>query len=196
MCLNPERYQEGYSRVWEPNSQRWPLITGIFCFPYVYDVHECSALAPETQWNARAELSRRLADHRPIEECARGTQAQAPHPSSGSGFVREHAEEHASALPGDYFSGYGSGLAHNDGKRVGDLHALSVNTACMQFGPNNCMVRLTPRLSYTPKVLPNPFRAQVITIQAFCSPEPNTDLLSQKHTLCPVRAYVDRTSQF
>ncbi len=29
--------------------------------PYVYDVHECSALAPETQWNARAELSQRLA---------------------------------------------------------------------------------------------------------------------------------------
>ncbi len=69
----------------------------------------------------------------------------------------------------------------------------------MQFGPNDCMVRLTPRLGYTPKVLSTPFRAQVITIQAFCSPEPNTDLVSQKHTLCPVRAlcaYVDRTSQF
>ncbi|KAL0146542.1 hypothetical protein M9458_058173 [Cirrhinus mrigala] len=82
--------------------------------PYVYDVHECSALAPETQWNARAELSRRLADHRPIEECARGAQTQASRPSSMSRPVCEHAKEHASASPVDYFSGYGVGLAHDD----------------------------------------------------------------------------------
>ncbi|KAL0149886.1 hypothetical protein M9458_054817, partial [Cirrhinus mrigala] len=82
--------------------------------PYVYDVHECSALAPETQWNARAELSRRLADHRPIEECARGAQTQASRPSNVSRPVCEHAKEHASASPVDHFSGYGVGLAHDD----------------------------------------------------------------------------------
>lgn len=90
-------------------------------------------------------------------------------------------------------------LALACGKRVGDLHALSVNSACMQFGPNDCMVRLVPRLGYTPKVLSTPFRAQVITLQAFCSPEPNTDSVSQEYALCPVRAlraYVNRTDQF
>ncbi len=105
--------------------------------PYVYDVHECSALAPETQWNARAELSRRLADHRPIEECTRGTQAQAPHPSSGSGLVREHAKEHASALPVDYFSGYGSGLAHDDHALIraeNPVHSQYTGLVCARQG--------------------------------------------------------------
>lgn len=85
------------------------------------------------------------------------------------------------------------------GKRVGDLHALSINSAFMQFGPNDCMVRLTPRLSYTPKVLSTPFRAQVITIQEFCSSEPNTNSVSQEYALCLVlalHAYVNGTSQF
>lgn len=89
-------------------------------------------------------------------------------------------------------------LALACGKRVGDLHALSVSNACMQFGPDDCMVRLTPRHGYTPKVLSTPFRAQVVTIQAFCSTEPTSDSASQKCALCPVRAlraYVDRTSQ-
>ncbi|KAL0188183.1 hypothetical protein M9458_015282, partial [Cirrhinus mrigala] len=90
-------------------------------------------------------------------------------------------------------------LALACGKRVGDLHALSVSSACMQFGPNDCMVRPTPRPGYTPKVLSTPFRAQVITIQAFCSSEPDTEAVSRKYALCPVRAlraYVNRTSQF
>ncbi len=44
----------------------------------------------------------------------RGTQSQALCPSSRSAFVHEHVEEHASAPPVDYFSGYGFGLMHND----------------------------------------------------------------------------------
>ncbi len=33
-------------------------------------------------------------------------------------------------------------------KRVGDLQALSVNPVCLEFGPNDSKVVLTPRLSY------------------------------------------------
>lgn len=89
-------------------------------------------------------------------------------------------------------------LALACGKRVGDLHALSVNSACMQFGPDDCMVRLLPKRGYSPKVLSTPFRAQIVTIQAFC-PEEDSNSVSQKCALCPVRAlraYVNRTSQF
>ncbi len=44
-------------------------------------------------------------------------------------------------------------------KRVGDLQALSVNAACLEFGPNDSKVVLKPRLGYVPKVLSTPFRA-------------------------------------
>ncbi|XDV15096.1 hypothetical protein PO909_015236 [Leuciscus waleckii] len=59
-------------------------------------------------------------------------------------------------------------LALACGKRVGDLPALSVNSECMQFGPDDCMVRLIPRHGYTPKVLSTPFRAQ----RAYASLDP------------------------
>lgn len=55
-------------------------------------------------------------------------------------------------------------LAMVCGKRVGDLQALSTSTACLEFGRNDCMVRLTPRRGY---VQSTSFRAQVITLQAF-----------------------------
>lgn len=57
-------------------------------------------------------------------------------------------------------------LAFTCRKQVGDLQTLSVNIACMQFGPNYCIVRLMPRHGYTPKVLSTLFRAQVIKLQA------------------------------
>ncbi len=53
-------------------------------------------------------------------------------------------------------------------KRVGDLQALSVDPACLEFGPNDSKVVLKPRLGYVPKVLSTPFRAQVITLSANC----------------------------
>ncbi len=56
-------------------------------------------------------------------------------------------------------------------KRVGDLHALSVNPACLEFGPNNSKVVLKPRLGCVPKVLSTPFRAQVITLSMFSPPD-------------------------
>ncbi len=49
-------------------------------------------------------------------------------------------------------------------KRVWDLQALSVNPACLEFGPNDSRVVLKPRLGYVPKVLSTPFRAQVIAL--------------------------------
>ncbi len=52
-------------------------------------------------------------------------------------------------------------------KRVGDLQALSVNPACLEFGPNDSKVVLKPRLGYVPKVLSTPFRAQVIALPCF-----------------------------
>ncbi len=51
-------------------------------------------------------------------------------------------------------------------KRVGDLQALSVNPACLEFGPNDSKVVLKPRLGYVPKVLSTPFRAQVIALSS------------------------------
>lgn len=60
------------------------------------------------------------------------------------------------------------------------------------------MVRLKPRHGYIPKVLSMPFRAQCITLQAFHSPDPTSEV-SQRRVLCPVCAlcaYVDKTTQF
>ncbi len=49
-------------------------------------------------------------------------------------------------------------------KQVGDLQALSVNPACLEFGPNDSKVVLKPMLGYVPKVLSTPFRAQVLML--------------------------------
>ncbi len=38
-------------------------------------------------------------------------------------------------------------------KRVGDLQALSISPACLEFGPNDSKVVLKPRHGYVPKVL-------------------------------------------
>ncbi|KAL0173854.1 hypothetical protein M9458_029822, partial [Cirrhinus mrigala] len=83
-------------------------------------------------------------------------------------------------------------------KRIGDLHALSVNTDCMQFGPGDCNVTLKPRSGYVPKSLSTPFRAQVITLPAF-TPELAASNAAPHRTLCPVWAlcaYVDRSAHF
>ncbi len=43
-------------------------------------------------------------------------------------------------------------LALASAKRVRDLQALSINPACLEFGPNDSRVVLKPRLGYVPKV--------------------------------------------
>ncbi len=52
-------------------------------------------------------------------------------------------------------------------KRVGDLQALSINLACLKFGPIDSKVVLKPRLGYVPKVLSTPLRAQIIALLRF-----------------------------
>ncbi|XDV29293.1 hypothetical protein PO909_032430 [Leuciscus waleckii] len=80
-------------------------------------------------------------------------------------------------------------------KRIGDLHALSVSAACMEFGPNDSKVILKPKHGYVPKSLNTPFRAQVISLSALPVPDEEKDA----SLLCPVRAlraYVSRSSVF
>ncbi len=80
-------------------------------------------------------------------------------------------------------------------KRVGDLQALSINPACLEFGPNDSKVVLKPRHGYVPKVLSTPFRAQVITLSALPPSEEDREL----SLLCPVRAlriYFERSAPF
>ncbi len=51
-------------------------------------------------------------------------------------------------------------------KRVGDLHAFSVDDSCLQFGPADSQIILKPRPGYVPKVPTTPFRDQVVSLQA------------------------------
>jgi hypothetical protein len=80
-------------------------------------------------------------------------------------------------------------------KRVGDLQALSVSPACLEFGPNDSKVVLKPRHGYVPKALYTPFRAQVITLFALPPSEGDQEF----NPLCPVRAlrnYIERSAAF
>ncbi len=80
-------------------------------------------------------------------------------------------------------------------KRVGDLQALSISPAFLEFGPNDSKVVLKPRHGYVPKVLSTPFRAQVITLSALPPSEEDREL----SLLCPVRAlriYFERSAPF
>ncbi|KAI2657450.1 hypothetical protein H4Q32_008775 [Labeo rohita] len=75
-------------------------------------------------------------------------------------------------------------------KKVGDLHAFSVNETCLEFGPADSHVTLRPRPGCVPKVPTTPFRDQV------APPEEADPALA---FLCPVsalRTYVDRTRSF
>ena len=86
-------------------------------------------------------------------------------------------------------------IALSSVKRVGDLHALSVNAACLEFGPNDSKVILRPRHGYVPKILGTPFRAQVISLSAL----PTHGSEADSNLLCPVRAlrnYISRSAAF
>ncbi len=80
-------------------------------------------------------------------------------------------------------------------KRVGDLHAFSVDDSCLQFGPADSQIILRPWPGYVPKVTTTPFRDQVVSLQALPPKEAEPALAF----LCPVRAlrhYVDSTQSF
>ncbi len=77
-------------------------------------------------------------------------------------------------------------------KRVGDLQAFSVDVSCLEFGPADGHVVLSPRPGYVPKVPTTPFRDQVVSLQVLPLEEADPALA----LLCPVRAlrlYTDRT---
>ncbi len=79
-------------------------------------------------------------------------------------------------------------------KWVGDLQALSVNPACLEFRPNDSKVVLKTRLGYVPKVLSTTFRTQIIVFSAFSPPAG-----SQESLLCPVRAlkiYIEHSASY
>ncbi|KAI2662351.1 Beta-glucosidase A [Labeo rohita] len=84
-------------------------------------------------------------------------------------------------------------IALNSIKRVGDLHAFSVSETCLEFGPADSHVTLRPRPGYVPKVPTNPFRDQVVNLQALPPEDADPALL------CPVRAlrtYMDHAWSF
>ena len=86
-------------------------------------------------------------------------------------------------------------IALSSVKRVGDLHALSVSPACLEFGPNDSKVILRPRHGYIPKAIGTLFRAQVISLSAL----PASDSGDSDNLLCPVRAlrvYITRSAAF
>lgn len=90
-------------------------------------------------------------------------------------------------------------LALASAKRIGDLHAFSVNDDCICFGPGDCNVTLRPRPGYVPKSLNTPFRAQVVSLPALSAEPPASRDADAQSTVCPVRAlrtYVDRSAAF
>lgn len=90
-------------------------------------------------------------------------------------------------------------LALVSAKRVGDIQALSVNPACMQFLMGDSKVLLKPNPAFVPKVF-NPGRSyRPIELSAFYPPPFSSQEHERLHALCPVRAlriYVDRTAVF
>ncbi len=55
-------------------------------------------------------------------------------------------------------------LALASAKRIGDLHAFSVDSDCISFGPGDCSVTLRPRMGYVPKSLSTPFKTQTVSV--------------------------------
>ncbi len=70
-------------------------------------------------------------------------------------------------------------------KRVGDLHAFSVDESCLEFGPADSLATLRPWPGYVPKVPTTPFRDQVVNLQALPPKEADPALA----LLCPVHAF-------
>ncbi len=56
-------------------------------------------------------------------------------------------------------------LALTSIKRVGDLHAFSVDDSCLKFGPAEFQIILRPRPGYVPKVPTSPFGDQVVSLR-------------------------------
>ncbi len=59
-------------------------------------------------------------------------------------------------------------LALPSAKRRGDLHAFSVDSDCIHFGPGDCGITLWPRITCL-KSLSTPFRTQTVSLSALSS---------------------------
>ena len=82
-------------------------------------------------------------------------------------------------------------------RRVGDLQALSIAPACLEFAPGMSKAILHPRPGYVPKV-PRMAGCPII-LQAYCPPPHESAEQERLHLLCPVRAlrtYVHRSSSW
>ncbi|KAK3521415.1 hypothetical protein QTP70_004442 [Hemibagrus guttatus] len=77
-------------------------------------------------------------------------------------------------------------LALDSLRRVRDLQALLVASACLEFAPGMSKAILHPRAGYVPKV-PRMAGCPVI-LQAFCLPPHESAEQERLHLLCPVRA--------
>ena len=83
-------------------------------------------------------------------------------------------------------------------KRVGDLHALSVHSSCMQFGSGDSKVLLW-NPAYIPKVMDTSYSCLSMEFNVFYPPPFTSAEQRRLHKLCPVRAlraYVSRTLWF
>ncbi len=86
-------------------------------------------------------------------------------------------------------------LALASAKRIGDLHAFSVDSDCIRFGPGDCSVTLRPRMGYVPKSLSTPFKTQTVSLSALSSESTASHEADAQTSVCPVRAlriYIDR----
>ncbi len=79
-------------------------------------------------------------------------------------------------------------LALASAKRIGDLHAFSVSSDCIRFGPRDCSVTLRPRLGYVPKSLSTSFRSQTVSLSALAAESSSPQRVNAQAAVCPVRA--------
>ncbi len=89
-------------------------------------------------------------------------------------------------------------LALASAKRIGDLHAFSVDSDCIRFGPVDCSVTLRPRRGYVP-TLSTPFRTQTVSLSALSAESSSSRSADAQTSVCPVRAlriYIDRSASF
>ncbi len=88
-------------------------------------------------------------------------------------------------------------LALASAKRIGDLHAFSVDS--IRFGPGDCSVTLRPRMGYVPKSLSTPFKTQTVSLSALSSESTASREADAQTSVCPVRAlriYINRSASF
>ncbi len=79
-------------------------------------------------------------------------------------------------------------LALSTAKRVSELHALSVNSPCMQFAMDYSRVTLKTNPAFVPKVSESALACKLVDLLAFHPPPFSSSEDEWLHCLCPVRA--------